>query len=525
MPMIGGSNPVELDISGGIGSPSLVTQNNPLPVKISSVTEIQSSGNSSTTQLASGATFTGTIESIASNSVVSILVLSDQPFLITLNQYITATDYEPVVSSNYYIVAGRGFAQSLAIAGNYFNLSVTNRGSTATALLNIQVSYDNTFPVGQAPMALSTPVAIASDQTTIPVATSSAIVNSTTAPSTLTTDVVGGLGPDNKIHTVLTDVNGNIQVTEQTALNNFSDKPSFTTIVGAPDGDNAGVSVFDALVDPATGVQLSAAVQNWPSKAPPVLDAPAPILWLNAGSATGPGPWIDTTGFQSIAFTFNTSSGTFAFQTTNDQSGVTAGTANAAVWQSIGSAAPLTSSASATGNSYIVPVTCRWFRVYCTVAGAAGTVTFYQRAVPMPYLATTPTVSAVITGTAVVNTSQISGTAVVTAGLAGVQAIGGASAIAIAPTTNPVGISGIDTNNLTRRVLTDTIGRLSVNFDTPTTTGQTLPEMMALLIAIGRVQLFYLSEIYRADVVGALNLQIEDPEDLITQFLTLPLPN
>lgn len=54
------------------------------------------------------------------------------------------------------------------------------------------------------------------------------------------------------------------------------------------------------------------------------------------------------------------------------------------------------------------------------------------------------------------NLVQVGGTAVVTGGVAGIQAIGGNIAVGSAPTANPVPVGGWDGTN-TRRILTDAV--------------------------------------------------------------------
>ena len=81
-----------------------------------------------------------------------------------------------------------------------------------------------------------------------------------------------------------------------------------------------------------------------------------------------------------------------------------------------------------------------------------------------------PTVSlGAIAGTAVSSTTaqlgtnlvNIGGTAVVTGGVAGIQAVGGNIAAGTAATMNPILAGAVDNSNLTRKVLSDTLGELA----------------------------------------------------------------
>jgi hypothetical protein len=65
-----------------------------------------------------------------------------------------------------------------------------------------------------------------------------------------------------------------------------------------------------------------------------------------------------------------------------------------------------------------------------------------------------------------VNVGQFNGTTTVTAGVAGMLAVGGNIGQGVAPTANPVLVGGIDTGGLTRRILTDIGGRPIANVST-----------------------------------------------------------
>ena len=58
-----------------------------------------------------------------------------------------------------------------------------------------------------------------------------------------------------------------------------------------------------------------------------------------------------------------------------------------------------------------------------------------------------------------VNIAQLAGTAPVTGGVAGIQAVGGNIAAGSARTANPLGVGGVDINNLVRNLLTSVIGQ------------------------------------------------------------------
>ena len=149
------------------GAPVVPT--NPISIQPSAAYFVFSSGNSSVAQLAAGATFTGVIESTLNQPALSLIIESDQPLTLTLNQYISPSDYQPANSSSFAITANMGYNQAVTLNGDYFNLVVTNNGASVTTKLKIDTYYGTIAAVGQAPMNLSAPVVIANNQTAIPI--------------------------------------------------------------------------------------------------------------------------------------------------------------------------------------------------------------------------------------------------------------------------------------------------------------------------------------------------------------------
>jgi hypothetical protein len=212
-----------------------------------------------------------------------------------------------------------------------------------------------------------------------------------------------------------------------------------TRVMGNPFGDFAGLDLIEEVVDDAGDLSVRVRMVN-PEKrdiqgAQVFSDAPAPITWYNG--AVGPGPIIDTQGYQSIVVSFSGANGTYLFQTTNDPEQFTAGMANAAGWPSVAAAAPAANPTAAAGLTYTTPVSGRYFRLYCSVAGTAGMITIYLRAAPASFLPSSQNVNVVSSVTA------------------------GSAAAGAAVTGNPVSVSGQDQAGLTRRLLTDGNGYLT----------------------------------------------------------------
>jgi len=157
-----------------------------LEVAISSTGFVFSTLNSTTVQLAAGATFTGTIETAQNQQSISLLLTSDQNGTLTVNQYIDLAGTRKVPPIVIPIIANAQFSKSFPINGNYINVTFQNTGASATTTLNLNTAYGTipsatakgnaptsldevngtSFSLGQTTKALSLPVTIASDQTT-----------------------------------------------------------------------------------------------------------------------------------------------------------------------------------------------------------------------------------------------------------------------------------------------------------------------------------------------------------------------
>ena len=151
---------LQLDASGNVkvNLAAGATIASPLPVGIAATYFTESTNNSSTAQLAAGATFTGVIETTFNEPTASILVVSDQPILLTINQFIDAGGTKLAGSTSFTVPAGAGqFARSFAINANYFQITAKNTGLSTTTTFTVDVSY-GTMP--SATLLLNDPVAI-----------------------------------------------------------------------------------------------------------------------------------------------------------------------------------------------------------------------------------------------------------------------------------------------------------------------------------------------------------------------------
>lgn len=116
-----------------------------LSSELSSTNFVYSSLNSTVDQLAANATFVGGIELAIYQQNLSLLLVSDQNGIFTVNQYIDAAGLLLANQRIFNITAGVGFSQTLVFNGNYFNIEFKNTGTLTTTTLNIN-TYSGTIP-------------------------------------------------------------------------------------------------------------------------------------------------------------------------------------------------------------------------------------------------------------------------------------------------------------------------------------------------------------------------------------------
>jgi hypothetical protein len=112
-----------------------------LAVALGATNYALSSLNSTLIQLASGATFTGSVENSFNQQSYSILLTSDQNGTLVVKQYIDAAGTRLTQTQTYSITANSGFARSGVVNGNYISLTFTNNGPSTTTTLNINTAY------------------------------------------------------------------------------------------------------------------------------------------------------------------------------------------------------------------------------------------------------------------------------------------------------------------------------------------------------------------------------------------------
>lgn len=117
-----------------------------MPITLQNLNYPVSTANSSVAQLAAGATFTGTIETIQNQQAAQVQIYSNQPFTVIIDQFIDNTTTYPTSSDSFSVtntgpLGGYQFNMNVYLPGNYFRLRVTNNGASTTTSLNINTTF------------------------------------------------------------------------------------------------------------------------------------------------------------------------------------------------------------------------------------------------------------------------------------------------------------------------------------------------------------------------------------------------
>jgi hypothetical protein len=95
---------------------------------------IKSTGNSTLTNIAAGATFNGAIIDVLAYPSIIVSSLSDQPLTISVKQYIDSNGSQIVSTSTFTRLAGVGLNTPIKLNGNYAKVDVTNTGSVTSSV-------------------------------------------------------------------------------------------------------------------------------------------------------------------------------------------------------------------------------------------------------------------------------------------------------------------------------------------------------------------------------------------------------
>lgn len=139
---VSATNPMPMSIYDGAGnSPDVLNYGSgyALEVAQAGVDYITSTLNSSTTQLASGASFIGTIESAFNQPNISLLLTSDQAITLTIQQFIDSGGTRALPSIVFTSVTS--ISRSLTLNGNYVKIVAQNVDAGTTTTFNLNVAY------------------------------------------------------------------------------------------------------------------------------------------------------------------------------------------------------------------------------------------------------------------------------------------------------------------------------------------------------------------------------------------------
>jgi hypothetical protein len=103
-----------------------------VPARLGMIDYVQSTGNNSSTQLAAGAIFTGTIESALNHPQILLSIRSDQPITITIRQFSDLAGTIAYPDTVYTRAANQSFNQSINIVASYYRVIVQNTGAATT---------------------------------------------------------------------------------------------------------------------------------------------------------------------------------------------------------------------------------------------------------------------------------------------------------------------------------------------------------------------------------------------------------
>lgn len=351
--------------------------------------------NSTTSQLAMGASFTGTVEAIPNQVVISILLITDQPWRYTIYEYIdSAGDFTsagvPVTYTGPGGVNG-GLNVAFPANGNYFQGVLQNLGG-ATTLLNLNVAYGSLLQpknnLGNLPVSIADVGGVAGGS-----------LNVTTGANSLTTDLP-----------------------TQAAQTNDGSLSVFLS--GNPLGPMAGVDFLEQLTDDASGLNLNVKIANQQK-----IDVLA-----NGGVVLTDcqGPWLMTSGQVLILDTagYNTAcvSSVAGAVTPLVSNSLSAGTFYAVGSLSIMSAQGTASNAFGSTISSYLPLQFRYLKLTMATATGNSAVVYLRN---------------VISGTySNVNLQTINGGTAASGGVNYTLGVGGTAAEGAAVATNPIPAAG-----------------------------------------------------------------------------------
>lgn len=112
-----------------------------VPIRATTTDFYFSTGNTSSVQLAAGASFTGVIESVTGYNALSIIGNSDQRMRVDIQQYIDLAGTRLSSTTSVIVEANQGISKSLVMNCNYVRVVATNLGASTTTTFSIDTAY------------------------------------------------------------------------------------------------------------------------------------------------------------------------------------------------------------------------------------------------------------------------------------------------------------------------------------------------------------------------------------------------
>jgi len=103
-------------------------------------------GNSTTAQLTSGSTFTGTVDSVISVQNIQLQIVCDQKYTVSVLQYSDSGGTRLINTKTFRRQASEPTSETVMLASDYYKITITNNGASSTTTLNA-VTTLGTLPV------------------------------------------------------------------------------------------------------------------------------------------------------------------------------------------------------------------------------------------------------------------------------------------------------------------------------------------------------------------------------------------
>lgn len=126
---------------GAANSANMVSAVQPMPTSLNATIFRFSTVNTSASQLAAAATFTGVIETALDQPAVSILMACDQPMTLTLRQFIDVGGTRAAPDIVFFVDANVGFGRSMTLNGNFVQVLAQNTGAATTTTFSLDTAY------------------------------------------------------------------------------------------------------------------------------------------------------------------------------------------------------------------------------------------------------------------------------------------------------------------------------------------------------------------------------------------------